>query len=92
MVTIIPVEMDDDFVQRGVQMAAAEEIQRVLKNLNELARDLSSGGVIARAEFERAWDAITESKAKLWPALEYARAFQDQWPGEEEGDGQQEAH
>lgn len=82
MVTIIPIDIEHDLIQRGVQMAVAEEIQSSVKQLNELARDLLSGGCVEREELDEAFARIAAAREKLVPVLDYARAFADQWPPE----------
>jgi hypothetical protein len=80
VVTIIPIEINEDLVRRGVVMAAAEEIGSAVRELTDLAKNLSADGLIGREELESAFARVADARERLTPVLDYARVFDDQWP------------
>jgi hypothetical protein len=85
MVTILPIEIDEDLVREGLQLVVAERLRMVAKKLNDMATEMISGGLIEREKWNAALGEAEAAREAYEPSLEYAMAFVDQWPvGEDE--------
>lgn len=88
MVTILPIDVDEDFVRDALTAAAGDRLVEAAKNLADIANNLSANGIIDRADFQQAFDRIYMLQASLIPVLDYAKAFNDQWPVEDDHAGE----
>jgi hypothetical protein len=84
MVTIIPIDIDQDLVREGVQCAVAERLHGQLKPVQEMVNELRAGSLVSREEWERRWAALAAAQAEMLPILDYAMAFADQWPADDD--------
>lgn len=85
MVTIIPIEIDEDVVREGITLAVAARVEAACKQLQQLVAELRAGGLIAREQWQAAIAGLREEMERSEPLLEYGRGFEDQWPELAEG-------
>lgn len=77
MVTILPIDVDEDIVREGIQCEVARRINAALNELRELANLLEGGSLIRRGEMEKAMQELTKRYETALPLLEYAGSFFD---------------
>ena len=87
MVTILPLDVDEQFVRDALAAAVAARVESHLRKLTELVADLRASGVVRRPLWHAEFAALAESVADMRPVMEYARCFEDQWPDEPESAG-----
>ena len=88
MVTILPFDVDEDFVRDGIAAAVAGRIEQQVRALQELASDLRASSATDREKWNSAFAALATLHDEMLPAMEWAKAFLDLWPelDEEESD------
>jgi hypothetical protein len=87
MVTILPINVDEDVVREGLALAVAGRVRRALKELDSQAIEVADAGVVDRERWNAAFDSLANMRESLTSVLEYVKAFADQWPdGEEDND------
>ena len=86
MVTILPIDVEDDLVREGLALAIAERVRSAVLELTKQANELSAAGLLDRHKWDAAFDHLATLRASMTPVLEYAKAFDDQWPADEEGE------
>lgn len=84
MVTIIPIDLSDDFVRDALRLAAADQLDRFTEAARNVVAELR-GGIIEREKWEQL-RALAGDLAQLDAVLEHARAFVDQHVSTEEDD------
>ena len=93
MVTILNVDVDENLVREGIQMALGVRLQGVIKALESEANELAVGNLLERKDFNAAFARLARFHEEATPLLEYARAYLDQWPDtpDEEAPGENES-
>lgn len=85
MVTIIPLDVDDDLVREGLSYAIGSRVLSAIRRIEEQAKELVAGGLVDRGGWHRLFANLAELHATSEPILEYAKAFEDQWPADPDG-------
>jgi len=84
MVTILPIDVDEELVREGVLLAVSARVRGALKELDQQAIELASAGIVDRGKWHRLFALLDEVARTTDPVLEYARAFADQWPEDDD--------
>jgi hypothetical protein len=84
VVTILPIDVEEDIVREGLTLAIAERVRRALKELDQQAAELAAAAIVDREKWDAAFDALATVRESMTPVLEYARAFADQWPEDDD--------
>jgi hypothetical protein len=80
MVTILPIDIDEDLLRDGLSQAVARNVDSALKELTTQVSELYAVGIVDRDKWNAAFDTLADIRAKMTPVLEYAKGFHDQYP------------
>jgi len=84
MVTILPIDIDQDLIREGRQYALAERFRERVKRIEGELAEMRVGNLLDREAWDKAFAALAELHDQAKPILEYAEAFLDQYPGDGE--------
>jgi hypothetical protein len=84
MVTILPIDVNHDLVREGLSYAIAERLSSALANIQKQVAELREGGFVDRERWSRSFAILDEIRAEMEPVLEYAKAFEDQQPADDD--------
>jgi hypothetical protein len=87
MVTIIPIDVDQDLVREGLALAIAERVTRAVLQIQKQANELRADGLLRRENWERAFTDLDAIRAEAATVLDYAQVFDDQQPVDGDAEG-----
>jgi hypothetical protein len=77
MVTILPIDIDQDLIREGLQYAVAERFTSTMHAASELIAQLRGGNLVGREEWEKAFADIAEMYRVTLPVLDFAESLDD---------------
>ena len=80
MVTILPIDVDEDFVKSALAQAIALRVEEEVKALKEVLTDLRAVEVVDRGTWHACFDRLATLRETMEPVMEYGKCFEDQHP------------